>query len=181
MKKILCLLAIATAIVTTNSAQAKTRLSGPQICRLDFAAIGGSAQAIVGVTLFGGEGVIRCSDIIGQTEELYVDIKIANQFAGLPIGIGVGYGVFAIEGSAVNIGVINGPESLLGKYTMVNANAAFIGGAGANVAVHGAKNSLAFNLGLNVEAGFGIQIGLNKLTITKSKKYAQANSENAEF
>ncbi len=130
-------------------------------CALTFKAQGGGIQLVVGSFKLQGPGKIRCVDIAGNTQE--IDVKVT--FGGKHLAPNLAIGRFHLAGVATGIGVASGPEALLGTYYTAGGRAAFIVGAGANLAVHGGAEALTMNLGLSLERGVGLQLGLNRMKI----------------
>lgn len=130
-------------------------------CALTFRAQGGGVQFIVGAFKLKGLGKIQCVDIAGNTQEL--DVKVT--LGGSPIAPNLAIGKFRVAAIASGIGVATGPEALLGTYYTAGGRAAVVVGAGGVLAVHGGSEALTLNLGLSLERGLGVQVGLNRLKI----------------
>lgn len=130
-------------------------------CGLTFKAQGGGVQFIVGSFKMRGPGTIRCVDIAGNTQVM--DVKVT--LGGRPLAANVALGKFRIAGLATGLGVATGPEALLGRYYTVGAQGAVLVGAGANMAFHGGAEAVTLNLGVALEKGLGVQVGLNRMMI----------------
>ena len=130
-------------------------------CALTFKAQGGGIQFIVGSFKLKGRGKIHCVDIAGNKQEMNVKVTMG----GSPVAPNIAIGTFKVAGVASGIGVATGPEALLGTYYTAGGRAAFIIGAGTNLAVHGGAEALTLNLGVSLEKGVGLQVGLNRMRI----------------
>jgi hypothetical protein len=131
-------------------------------CNMTFKAKGGGFQIIVGKFELNGPGVIRCVDIQGHRENLNVNVRLGAS----PVALNVAMGGMKIYGTATGIGLARGPRGLLGKYALADAQASFFLGAGGSVALHGGREAVTVNVGVDLIEGVGFQAGLNKLTIT---------------
>jgi len=130
-------------------------------CALIFKASGAGVQVLVGHFSLTGPGQVRCVDIAGNTQILPVQVTIS----AAPLAANVAMGFFEMQGVATGLGVATGPKALLGNYTVVGAEGALVVGAGANLSVHGGAEAVTMNLGVALTEGFGVQLGLNQMTI----------------
>jgi hypothetical protein len=179
MKKMMLAL-LATAAFAGITAQAEPIRTGNDPlweCALTFQAKGGGFQVLVGHFELAGPGKISCVNAEGTTEVLPVRVTMGAS----PLALNVAIGAFKVAGVATGIGVATGPKALLGKYALANAQAAFIIGAGGSVALHGGAEALTVNVGVNLLQGFGVQAGLNKLTITAADSDDDDSSDDAQL
>ncbi len=161
-KTIVGLLMILVSTGLTAQAAETNELKQPLFeCALTFKAHGGGIQLIVGSFKLQGPGKIHCRDIAGNEQEMNVKVTLG----GSPVAPNIAFGTFKVAAVASGIGVASGPEALLGTYYTAGGRAAFIIGAGTNLAVHGGSEALTLNLGLSLEKGVGLQVGLNRMKI----------------
>ncbi len=166
MKKTMLALVAATLAFAGSSAFAGPKIEKPLWdCALTFKAAGGGIQVIVGHFALSGPGEISCVDIAGNTEVLPVTVTIK----AAPVAANVALGYFQMQGLATGVGVATGPAALLGNYVTVSAEGALVLGAAANLSLKGGREALTMDLGVGLTEGFGVQLGLNQLTITARK------------
>lgn len=144
-----------------------------------FAGFFGAANANAGVELSGcvmkdmfvktqniliikkgsGMATITCNgDGPGAAMTRQVSIDIA--------GVGLGLGEFHFYGRDVQLG-INDPYEIEGKYMVVNADAALVLGAGANIGLRAfEKGGLAFKIGVAAGQGAGAGLALSTWTFS---------------
>jgi hypothetical protein len=161
MKTVLASLFTIATLFATSAAHADQVTAPLYQCALTFEAAGGGVQIIAGYFKLSGEGNIRCLDIAGNTEELPVKVTFKTK----PLALNLAIGTFEMAGLASGIGVANGPEALLGKYIVADAQAAVAVGVGANLSVHGGNEALTMNVGVNVTRGLGLQLGVTQMKI----------------
>jgi hypothetical protein len=162
MKKSLIVLAAALTLMGLN---ANARVEQPLwTCALNFEANGGGLQLLLGSFKLTGPGQIRCIDIAGNQQDLDVKVTMGSNVLAPNFAIGS----FDMMGMASGIGVARGPEALLGTYYTAGANGSAVIGVGANLALKGGREAVTINVAVNVLKGFGLQAGLNRLTIEKA-------------
>ena len=137
-------------------------------CALTFDAKGGGFQVLVGEFKLTGTGTINCIDLAGNKEALPVVVTMHSS----PLALNVGVGHFHIAGLATGIGLESGPQGLLGDYLTADAEASFIVGAGAEVALHGGCEGVTINVGVSMLRGIGFDLGVNKFTISAANPSA---------
>ncbi|MGZ3651192.1 MAG: hypothetical protein ACXVB9_06005 [Bdellovibrionota bacterium] len=137
----------------------------PSLCGMSFEAEGGGVQILVGDFVMKGRGVIKCTDVQGHETRMPVNVQIGGKS---PVALKVAMGWFKVAGVGTGVGYAKSPQDLLGHYLTVNAEGAFLVGAGAKVAMHLKRNADAatLNVGIQGEEGFGFNVGFNSLTIT---------------
>ncbi len=116
---------LATLLSTTAWSHDRSERSDEKVssilytCNLSFRADGSSTYIGVGFTDIKGKGTISCYDLLtGATQRIPVKVTTRGP------GVGLGRTGLAISGTATGVGITAGPESLLGRYVMVRANAA---------------------------------------------------------
>lgn len=134
-------------------------------CALTFTASGGGVQIIVGEFRMSGPGKISCVDVAGNTQVMPVTVIMG----GSVVAANAGIGYFKLAGAASGIGVASGPQDLLGGYVNAGAEVGVIVGGGANLSLHGGHSAVTLNLGLNVLAGLGLQVGITGVEIASAE------------
>jgi hypothetical protein len=161
MKQVLVSIFTIATLFASSAARADQVTAPLFQCALTFEAEGGGVQIIAGFFKLSGEGKIRCLDIAGNIEEIPVKVTLKTK----PLALNVGIGAFEMAGIATGVGVATGPEALLGKYIVADAQAAIGVGVGANLSVRGGSEALTMNLGVNVTKGLGLQVGVTQMKI----------------
>ena len=127
-------------------------------CSISFTAKGKSVYLGLGFTGLKGEGMIACYDYVHHNTQ-HIPIKITAR------GPGAGLGVtgLAVAGGATGIGLMSGPEALLGRYLTVRAGAAAGVGAAASAGIHLSHN--AFTLEASIQGQGGLGVGVDILSV----------------
>ena len=160
MKK--TLIALALGLMTF---QAHAIQSPAWVCSLGFKGRAVGAKLILGSYRFHGHGTLSCVNPTGQHESYPVLVDMHAK----PISLGASLGYMELYGQTAEIALSDtskGPETLLGNYYIAQAQAALIGGAGVITAVHVNNSSLALKVALQLAKGFGVNLGLNRMTIS---------------
>ncbi|MBT3984105.1 MAG: hypothetical protein HOE90_22305 [Bacteriovoracaceae bacterium] len=158
--KLLGLILLAFSMGISSQASASTDLWN---CALKFNLKGRGAQIIFGSFSLKGKGEITCVSLEGDVETSDVFIKIG----GRPLGLRIALGRYSVVGGGYNIAVSDGVDSLLGNYAVVNMTGSLGTGAGATIAAISNENSLGLNLTLEAVNGFGINVGLSRMSIER--------------
>ncbi|MGE0763123.1 MAG: hypothetical protein AB7N80_07595 [Bdellovibrionales bacterium] len=140
MKKLI--LATVALIGFTTHADVAGPLWG---CKVSGVISGKSVSLGLSVTDIQGDGVISCESINGVKEELPVTIKVT--------GIGVGFGVTdykEIEVATATIGLADGPEALVGSYSV---------GPAAGITLIQAGLDVSAAIKVSKEGGLGFELG----------------------
>lgn len=136
-------------------------------CKMQGDVSGFGLDIIVGFEHLKGTGVIRCTSANGQHATKNVALHL--------IGAGVGLGFSKVESLhlvTANIGVANGAEGMIGKYsigasagvTLINAGVDF------DAAVSAAKTGgLSFDLGLKGKDAVGLHVKLHGMALEISE------------
>lgn len=134
-------------------------------CNLSFSAHGNSIYIGLGYTHLEGKGRLSCYDLLTGASE-HIDIKVNA------VGPGVGLGVTGlnVSGAAVGIKISRGPESLLGRYVSVRANAAVGIGAAASIPIRFSKDDVSINVEAEGQSGLGAGIDLLAIDIEADGK-----------
>lgn len=155
MKKLL----IALATMVSMQAFAQSPL---WTCGMEFDAEGKGLQLIVGKYEVKGQGNLSCISLAGEEVEVPIKVSIDST----PVALRVAFGALTAKGVSAEIALFaNNPEDLLGNYLVARAEAAVIGGVGAFVATHADFPALVLNVGLEFTQGFGVNLGIEKMTI----------------
>ncbi len=108
-------------------------------------------------------GVLKCKGVPGQSFTRDVKITIGHHWIGATAGIGY----FKLAGVSSEVSLLNcSPDKIFGKYVVAQGEGAIIGGVGAFTAVKVGLPQLAFNISIQLLKGLGVQVGVDKLTIT---------------
>jgi len=133
------------------------------VCGLAFKGTSKGVKVIVGHFKTVAYGTITCKGVPGKHYSRDVKITIGHHWIGPTAGIGY----FKLAGVSSEISLLNcSPEDLLGKYKVAQGEAAIIGGVGAFTAVKVGLPQLAFNVSVQLLKGIGVQVGIDKLTIS---------------
>lgn len=171
MKKLILVLALG---LTGAFAQASTdavsmgdeaSISGNRLwaCGLAFKGTSKGLKVIVGHFSTVAYGTLKCKSIKGTHYSRDVRVSIGHHWIGPTAGIGY----FKLAGVSSEISLFNSsPEVILGKYLVVQGEAAIIGGVGAFTAAKVGLPQLAVNISLQLLHGLGVQVGIDKLTIS---------------
>lgn len=153
------------AIAGAAHADQDENFQAPALCGMSFTAKGGGLQIVVGDFVLKGKGVIACRDALGNETKMPVNVQIGGKS---PVALKVAMGWFQVAGVASGIGYARAPEDLLGRYLTVNADGAFVVGAGGDVSMHLKRNidAATISVALQAEQGIGFNVGFNSLTIT---------------
>ena len=160
MKKLNMLLAAAALLVSAPFARAEVK-APIWNCSLTFDVKGGGFKVLIGSFTLRGRGQVTCVDIAGNAEEIPVRVTVGAE----PISLSAGIGRLRFVGLATGIGLAGSPYDLMGDYIVGSVRGSFIVGAGADVALHGARNALTLNAAVQAVAGFGANLGFDHLTI----------------
>ncbi len=160
MKTLLTVAALTLAIGATAEANEKWN------CNMQFNAKGGGIQLIVGHFEMDGAGVLNCTSSANEQKSIPVQVKMGGNFFQPKIA----FGFMKTKGTAQIIGLEAAPETIFGKYHVLNAEAAVLAGVGANVGLE-LKNDhdLKFQLGLQVVKGLGLAVGVETITISAAQ------------
>lgn len=135
----------------------------PAACGMSFEVKGGGLQLIVGDFQLNGVGVIKCIDFHGVETRMPVEVQIGGRS---PVALKLAAGRLLIAGVATGIGWARSPEELAGRYLTLEADGAFLLGAGASVSARLARHDAAtLDVAMQVEHGLGFNVGFNSLTI----------------
>ncbi len=138
-----------------ESANAKDHETIFHSCNMSFHATGHSAYLGIGFSELNGTGTISCADLVhGGTVELPIRVQARGP------GLGLGVTGLVLSGGVAGLGVSRGPESLMGHYLMVRANAAAGIGAGAGAAAHFSNGSATIDVSAHAESGLGVGVDL---------------------
>lgn len=135
-------------------------------CNMSFKIEGTSAYIGVGGTSAAGTGRLSCYDYVTGAVE---DIPLAVSIRG--VGLGLGITGFNISGGQVGIGIRARPESLLGSYARITANAALGAGleAGAGLRLSFRKESVELTATLSGRSGLGAGVEISELRIERDE------------
>lgn len=147
--------------VTDNEAS----IQGNRIwaCGLTFKGKSMGLKLIVGHFKTVAYGTLSCKSIKGTYYSRDVRVSIGHHWIGPTAGIGY----FHLAGISSEISLFNSsPDVILGKYMVTQGEAAIIGGVGAFSASKVGLPQLAMNVSVQLLHGLGIQVGIDKLTIS---------------
>ncbi|KHD87582.1 MAG: hypothetical protein OM95_13385 [Bdellovibrio sp. ArHS] len=170
MKKLVMILALSCAGMFANAETTALQPAGGEshiaggawVCGLAFKGTSKGIKVIVGHFKTVAYGTLSCKGV-GQKYHQDVKIEIGHHWIGATAGIGY----FKLAGVSSEISLFNSsPEVLLGKYAVAQGEAAIIGGVGAFTAVKVGLPQLAFNVSVQLLKGLGVQVGIDKLTIS---------------
>lgn len=131
-------------------------------CGLAFKGSSKGVKVIVGHFSTVAWGVLKCHGINGKHYSRNVKITIGHHWVGPTVGVGY----FKLAGASSEISLFNSsPNVILGRYKVVQADAAIIGGAGAFTAVKVGLPQLAVNISLKLLKGIGVHVGIDKMKI----------------
>jgi Protein of unknown function (DUF992) len=164
-KKIAVLLGkvLALSLVLSSFAQrvnaADTKVSSLLFtCNISFTAHGESVYIGLGYTHLAGKGVLSCYDLLTGASQ-HINLKVNAMGPGL----GLGVTGFDISGAATGLKIAKDPESLLGRYVSIRANAAVGVGVAASVPIRVSKDDVSINVSVEGLAGLGA--GLDFLSV----------------
>lgn len=154
---------LALALVLGVSSQAK---ADRWLCNMTYKADVVAKQLIVGRYTIDGKGRLYCESSTGEKRVL--PLKIAGK--GSPVAARIAFAKYTVYGASANLNLtVDQPEDLLGKYRMLQVQAAVGGGVGAFVAVHG-KTGATLQLSGNAVEGAGINLGYSVFYITQDER-----------
>ena len=131
-------------------------------CNLTFKGHAQGLQAIVGKFSVKSEGTLKCVSPFQEVKTIPVAIDMSTNV----LAARVAFGNFDVYGEALQINLFsNDPEDLLGTYYVAQGQGALIAGAGAMNAIHVGLPKLAMNVSVQFVKGFGLNLGLTKMTI----------------
>lgn len=134
------------------------------VCGLAFQGTSKGIKVIVGHFKTVAYGVLKCKGVPGQHFTRDIKITIGHHWIGPTAGIGY----FKLAGVSSEFSLLNcSPDKIFGKYAVAQGEAAIIGGVGAFTAVKVGLPQLAFNISLQLLKGIGVQVGIDKLTISE--------------
>lgn len=160
MKHIYTLIGALALVFATQASQAKVE-APLWNCNLAFDIQGGGLKVLVGSFVLQGEGRISCMDVVGNTE----DIPVYVRMGGAPVSLGIGIGQLRLAGLASGIGIAGSPTDLLGTYMVAGVRGSLLRGAGADIALQATHRSFTLNASVQAVSGVGANIGLDYLTI----------------
>jgi hypothetical protein len=162
MKKLLVTV-FATFLMTLSVTTHASENAFPAwICNLTFKGEAKGLQILIGAFSLKSIGVLTCVSPLEEVRTINVKIDMSSKVFAPRIGLGK----FEIYGDAVQIALFNDePEDLLGDYLVAQGQGSVIVGAGAVTAVHTHLPNLALTFSLQVLRGFGLNLGLTKMTI----------------
>nr|BFD60469.1 hypothetical protein CKG001_25760 [Bdellovibrio sp. CKG001]BFD63884.1 hypothetical protein BdHM001_25650 [Bdellovibrio sp. HM001] len=132
-------------------------------CGLAFKGTSKGIKVIVGHFKTVAYGTLKCKSIKGTRYSQDVKVTIGHHWIGPTAGIGY----FKLAGASSEVSLFNSsPDVILGKYLVAQGEAAIIGGVGAFTAVKVGLPQLAMNISLQLLHGLGVQVGIDKLTIS---------------
>ena len=163
MKKInLLFAALAFVFVAGGTQAAQAEVQAPLWnCALTFDIQGGGLKVLVGHYKLEGYGQVSCTDIVGNTEQIPVYVRMG----GKPLSLGVGIGSLRLIGLASGIGISGSPSDLLGGYLVAGARGSLILGGGLDLALRASSGAVTFNTSIQAVSGIGANIVLDYLTI----------------
>lgn len=124
-------------------------------CSVSFRANGQGIYIVGGYTHIPGSGEITCLDLLtGARERIPIRVTASGP------GIGLGYTSLSLSGVATGIGLTTGPESLLGNYVQLRANAAVGLGVGAGTGLKFSKGAVLIDVQVDFQSGIGAGIDL---------------------
>jgi hypothetical protein len=138
---------IMIALVSLIGFAAQADVAGPAwTCHLNGTLEGKSLGIVLDITHIEGAGNIHCDAANGVGRDVPVKLRLTG------VGLGLGFTDFdALEVAAINIGVADGPEALVGTYSVGPAAGVTLIEAGFQV---GAAIKVAKEGGLSFEVGF---------------------------
>lgn len=160
MKSLLSIAALTFAIGSTAEANEKWN------CNMQFEAKGGGIQLVIGHYEMQGTGTLNCTSSENEQRAIPVQVKMGGKFFQPKIA----FGYMKTKGTAQILGLDAAPETVLGKYHVLNAEAAVLAGLGANVGLE-LKNDHDFKLqlGLQVVKGLGLAVGVETIQISAAQ------------
>jgi len=167
MKKILFLtlaLSFGFAGFGHTEAQAARRSAPLWVCQLGFKGDATGFKIILGYYAFNGVGRVNCVSAIGDTVSYPVSLKMK----AAPLSPSIALGRYTLYGQSAKISLFNtNPDDILGRYMVAQTHATIIGGVGAITAVKVGNPQLALTVSLQFSRGFGVDLALNQLTISR--------------
>lgn len=131
-------------------------------CALAFEGEAYGIQVLVGTFRSVAVGEIRCTDSLGGRYVRPVRITMNTR----PVALSLGIGEFSFAGVTGQISLFNAhPDVLLGRYYVARGHVALIAGAGAFTAVKADLPQLALQVSLQVGAGWGAHMGVQRMMI----------------
>ncbi len=135
-------------------------------CGLKFSGTSHGLKVIVGHFKTVGHGTLSCKSVFGESYSRHVNVTIGHHWIGPTAGIGY----FKLRGVSSEISLLNhSPNAILGNYLVAQGEAAIVGGVGAFTAVKVGMPQLAVNISLQLLKGFGVQVGIDRLSITAAE------------
>ncbi len=131
---------------------------------MSFKIEGTSVDLGIAETSASGQGRLSCYEYLtGAFEEIPLRVSIKG------VGIGVGLSAFRLSGGKVGLGIKAQPESLLGSYTRISANAAFGPGGetGSGFRLIFKKDSFEISAMLTGRSGLGAGVEVSELLIER--------------
>ncbi|MGZ3775409.1 MAG: hypothetical protein ACXVCY_08080 [Pseudobdellovibrionaceae bacterium] len=157
MKKMLLTAAIVLGATSANAFQAPA-----WACNLSFKGQAHGLKVLFGHYQYEGKGDLNCINVTGQTAHYPVKVNMKAK----PLSPQIAFGHMELAGQAAEISLFDStPESILGTYYVAQAQGAVIGGVGIVTATRVDLPAVALKVSLQFTKGFGINLGLNKMTI----------------
>ena len=160
MKTLLTKTIVALTIVTA-AAVAQADVKPLWVCSMNFEGKSKSVQVLVGKSEFEGAGTVSCISSTNEKAELPVIVTMETK----PLAPYIGIGKMKLYGEALQLPLFGTPETLLGKYVVVEARGSLKRGAGVIAAVHADNDGVALNVSLQLIKGFGFDLGIRKMKI----------------
>ncbi|MBO9665840.1 MAG: hypothetical protein J7501_03400 [Bdellovibrio sp.] len=133
------------------------------LCGMHFKGMAKGFKIVAGHFKSTAYGTLSCKSIHG--DKWSKDVKISFGAKCLSPVVGIGY--MKYHGIGTEISIFNkDPEVILGKYLAVNAQGAVILGAGTFRAVKVGLPQLAMNMAIQLDKGFGVNVGIDHLYIS---------------
>jgi hypothetical protein len=142
-------------------------------CSVSFTAKGKSIYLGLGFTGLRGDGMIACYDYRHHTTQ-HIPIKVTARGPGAGLGI-TG---LVVSGGATGIGLIRGPEALLGRYLTVRAGASAGVGVGASAGIHLSHDSFVVDASVQAQGGLGAGVDILSVDMELDTDHA-AYTDNA--
>ncbi|WII73300.1 hypothetical protein QJS83_05380 [Bdellovibrio sp. 22V] len=135
---------------------------GAWVCGMTFKGTAKGLKVIIGHFKTVAYGTLVCK---GVGKKYYQDVKLTIGHHWIGPSAGIGY--FKMAGAASEISLLNkSPEVILGKYKIATADASIIAGVGTFTGVKVGLPQLAVNFSVKLLKGLGLNVGIDKLTIT---------------
>ena len=124
-------------------------------CNVSFRARGEAVRIGLGFTDLHGHGEITCYDSLSAHP-----VRIPIQVDARGPGVGLGITALTMSAAATGIGISSSPESLLGRYAVVRADAAIGVGVGAAAGLKISRGNVSIDIAVNTETGLGAGVDL---------------------